>query len=404
MRLIKSEKMGRTASYYISYIALGLAAAVLGPTLPSLAEQTQSQLSQISFLFTAHSLGYLIGSYQGGRLYDRMPGHPVMVVAVFLMAIMLLFVPVVPSVWLLALVIVVVGLAGSTLDVGGNVLLVWVHGRDVGPFMNGLHFFFGLGAFLSPIIVAQAISLTNGISWAYWALALIMVPGGILLLRWSSPQAPGPASQPGEGSSAEDQAAGASKRETLTVVFVALFLLLNVGAELGFGGWVYTYALAMNLGTVTTAAYLTSIFWGALTVGRLISIPLALRFRPRTVLLWDMIGCLVSMVILLAGSESWLATSIGAAGLGLSMASVFPTTISLAERRVTVTGRVTGWFVIGASLGSMFLPWLIGQLFDSAGPEVAMIIIMIDLVLALAVFGILILYSRPKPFASAVST
>jgi FHS family Na+ dependent glucose MFS transporter 1 len=333
-----------------------------------------------------------------------MPGHPVMVAAVFLMAIMLLFVPLVPSVWLLALVLVVVGLAGSTLDVGGNVLLVWVHGRDVGPFMNGLHFFFGLGAFLSPIIVAQAISLTNGISWAYWALALIMVPGGILLLRWSSPQAPGSASQPGEGSSAEDQAARGSKRETLTVVFVALFLLLNVGAELGFGGWVYTYALAMNLGTVTTAAYLTSIFWGALTVGRLISIPLALRFRPRTVLLWDMIGCLVSMVILLVGSESWLATSIGAAGLGLSMASVFPTTISLAERRVTVTGRVTGWFVIGASLGSMFLPWLIGQLFDSAGPEVTMIIIMIDLVFALAVLGILMLYSRPKPYVSAVST
>ena len=35
-----------------------------------------------------------------------------------------------------------------------NPLLVWVHGDEVGPAMNGLHFFFGVGAFLSPIIIA----------------------------------------------------------------------------------------------------------------------------------------------------------------------------------------------------------------------------------------------------------
>jgi len=38
--------------------------------------------------------------------------------------------------------------------------------------MNALHFFFGVGAFVSPIIVAQAILMTGDITWAYWVLAL----------------------------------------------------------------------------------------------------------------------------------------------------------------------------------------------------------------------------------------
>ena len=54
-------------------------AASLGPSLPSLAEQTHVQLKQVSLLFTAVNLGYLIGALLGGRIFDRRPGHPVMV-------------------------------------------------------------------------------------------------------------------------------------------------------------------------------------------------------------------------------------------------------------------------------------------------------------------------------------
>ncbi len=52
-----------------------------------------------------------------------------------------------------------------------------------------------------------------------------------------------------------------------------LFFFLYVGAEVGFGGWIFTYAVALDLGSETAAAYLTSAFWGALTFGRLLTIP-----------------------------------------------------------------------------------------------------------------------------------
>jgi nitrate/nitrite transporter NarK len=55
-----------------------------------------------------------------------------------------------------------------------------------------------------------------------------------------------------------------------------------------------------------------------------------------------------------------------------------------------MTGQVTGLFFVGAGLGGMFLPWLIGQLFEEIGPRVTMYVIAIDLVIAFGVYLLLI--------------
>jgi fucose permease len=70
---------------------------------------------------------------------------------------------------------------------------------------------------------------------------------------------------------------------------------------------------------------------------------------------------------------------LGTCGLGLSMASIFPTTLSLAQGRMPISGAVTGWFFVGAGAGGMTLPWLIGQLFESIGPQVTMVILFLAL-------------------------
>ncbi|MCZ7669352.1 MAG: hypothetical protein M5U34_20330 [Chloroflexi bacterium] len=73
---------------------------------------------------------------------------------------------------------------------GSNTLIVWLHGKAVGPYMNGLHFFFGVGSFLAPIIIAQVITLPNGMQWAYWMLALLMLPAVLYVSRIPSPAMP----------------------------------------------------------------------------------------------------------------------------------------------------------------------------------------------------------------------
>jgi len=266
--------------------------------------------------------------------------------------------------------------------VGGNTLLVWVHRDKVGPFMNGLHFFYGIGAFLAPIVVAWAVLLSGDITWAYWALALLILPSAIWLLRLPSP----PMLKTGD-----DGKPGRTNR--LLVALIALFYLLYVGAEISFGGWIFTYAVRLNLADETVAAYLTSTFWGAFTAGRLLAIPVAARFRPRTILLVDIVGSIVSLIIILLWTNSLVMAWLGTFTIGLSMASIFPTMISFAERRMTLTGQITAWFFVGGSIGAMLVPWLIGQLFESVGPWVTMLILLVDLLLAVLIFAVVMSYS-----------
>jgi FHS family Na+ dependent glucose MFS transporter 1 len=304
-----------------------------------------------------------------------------MAAMLLVMAATLALAPLMPVLWLLAAVLLLLGIAESGLDVGGNTLLVWTHGDKVGPFMNGLHFFFGVGAFLAPIIIAQALLIGGGITWAYWTLALLMLPPAVWLLRQPGPSLPtvsaGEPAPPVNGA---------------LVAFIALFFFVYVGAEIGYGGWIFTYTVAHGLGSETVAAYLTSAFWGALTAGRLLSIPVAARLRPRTILGLDLAGCLGSMAVILLWPQSLAAVWLGTLALGLSMASIFPTTLSLAERHIPISGRVTGWFFVGGSLGGMSLPWLIGQLFEAIGPQVTMLAITVALMAAVAVFVALMLY------------
>jgi fucose permease len=127
----------------------------------------------------------------------------------------------------------------------------------------------------------------------------------------------------------------------------------------------------------------------------LIAIPLALRLRPGTILLGGLVGCLVSLGIILQWPSSSVAIWLGTLGMGLSIAPMFPTSINLAERRMAITGQVTSWFLVGASLGSMTLPWLIGQLFESVGPQTMMVVILIDVLLALGIFIVIKLSTAP---------
>lgn len=372
------ESRQQTAAYYIAFTMLGLILAGMGPTLPGLAEHTGVRLSQISTLFVTRSLGTTFGAVLAGRLYDRRPGHPILVVDLILIALLLFLTPLISRLWLLVGILFLVGLTEGLIDVGINTLIVWVHGQRVGPFMNGLHFFFGIGAFLAPIIVAQALLYTDDIIVAYWALACFAVPLAVWFTRL-----PGPAPHLTQASR---QTGVANPR---LIILIALFLALYVAAEVSFGGWIYSYAVAMDLAGEAQAAYLNSAFWGAFTLGRLASIPVAAYVRPQLVLLVDLLGALASVALLLFFPSSQVVAWMGTIILGLSLAAVFPTALSFAERRMPITGRVTGWFFVGASLGAMTLPWLIGQLFETMGPRATMGAILVDLVLALAVFAFL---------------
>lgn len=365
-----------TAAYFAAFVLLGLTSASLGPTLKGLAQHTAVTLEAISIVFTARALGYTLGSLSGGRLYDRYSGHAVLALVLGAIAAAAFLIPAMQALWPLAFLMVALGAAEGALDVGCNTLLVWQHGSGVGPFMNGLHFFFGLGAFISPLVVARVLALSGEIRWAYWVLGLAAVPVALFVARLPSP--PSRVTHSGEGQ---------KPIPWKSVALVGVFFFLYVGAEVGFGGWVYLYALdQLGMDPASSAAFITAAFWGALTLGRLLSIPVGRRFSAQAVLLADLGGCLVSIGVVLAFPSAVWAMWLGTLGLGASMASIFPATLTLAEKRMPITGRVTGLFFVGVGAGGMLLPWVVGQLYESAGPRSMVFAVALALVLALGVF------------------
>lgn len=366
------SRIPNTIGYYAAFIVLGLMVAVSGPALPTLAERTHSRLDQFSFVLAVKALGYLFGGLLGGRLYDRLPGHLLLAGMLFAAGAFASLVPFISWLWLMAVVLFLLGFTEGTIDVGGNSLLGWVHGSKVGPFMNGLHFFFGVGALLAPTIFAQVMLLTGHINWAFWIFALIALPVGLYVMRLPSPVAP---------AAPRDESAAPVRRSP--VALFVFFFFVYVCAEAGYSNWIYTYAVTLNLSSRTMAAYLTSTFWGSFTLGRLLGVPIATRFKPQVMLYTDMVGCLVSLGVILLWPGSAVALWVGTLGLGFSMASIFPSAMVLAGQRMHLTGEITGLYLMGAGAGGMFLPWFIGQMFERIGPGVTMDIILVVVIVNL---------------------
>ena len=374
--------LGQTAGHYAAFIALGLLSSVLGPTLPGLAANTGAALEGISILFTVRSLGYLVGAMQSGLLYDRYPGHPILGGILALTAVMMVLVPLPMALWVLIVVFLFIGFAEGLIDVGANTLLLWAHTTNAEPFLNGLHFCFGIGAFVGPLIVAITLR-SNELSLAsYWVLAVLLVPIAIGLFWLPSPAIK---------SNSTARASGSINYPL--IMLISVFFMLYVSAEVSFGGWIFSYADTLNLTDVETAAYLTSVYWGGLTIGRLLSIPLAARLRPRTILISDLLGCLLSMSVIVIWPQSQILLWLGTMGMGLSMASIFPTMLSFAARRTPSTAATTSIFLVGASLGSMSLPWFIGLRFNIDGPHMSMRLILLAVVLCCVLFGIILRFA-----------
>jgi FHS family Na+ dependent glucose MFS transporter 1 len=286
-------------------------------------------------------------------------------------------------------IIYLLGTFQGALDTGCNTLLTWIHGSKGSPYMNGLHFFFGVGSFLAPLIFARVVMIGNDISWAFWFFSLLAVPVAIWLWFLPSP------------SVRRNTAVTSGGRFNYgPFLLIVLFFVFAVGLELGFGNWIYTYSYRLQLVSKIDAAYLTSAFWGVFTLGRLIGIPISSRFRLSAILLTDMGGCLAAFAILLVWPDSSAALWVGTILMGLSIASTFATGLSFAEQQMTLTGTMIGWILVGGGIGGMIFPWLIGQLFEKFSPHMTMSVLLAGNIIAFGLLLVIILPRRRKELAN----
>lgn len=334
-------------AYLSTFLVVGFALSVLGPALTELRARTGSDIADIGILFVGQSLGYIVGSMLGGRLYDRFDGHRVAGGSLLVMAAGLMTIPAFDHRTGLFLAVALLGAGAATMDVGANTLLMWELGAAGGRAMNMLHLCFGLGALSAPMLVH--LSLDGSVRIA----ALMCTVLAAWLARVASPVTPVAREEHGEHG-----------RPLLAML--SAFFVLYVGLEVGFAGWVQTYGEEIRFSELA-ATWLTTTFWIGFTGGRLLASALGHRFRPKVLLIASCSLTIVAAVVLIVGDGRAAPVWAGAALMGLATAPQFPVMLTYLERRIKVTGSATAWFVGGAGLGGLVFPWLIGRWFDARG-------------------------------------
>ena len=159
--------------------------------------------------------------------------------------------------------------------------------------------------------------------------------------------------------------------ETKIAGFIAMFLFslflgIYVGSEVGYGSYIDTFCTDFSAihCSSSTGRYMTSVYWGSLSFGRLVSVLLIKRISAITMLVWDLIGCVIACVIFILFNDKiifiWIATAI----YGCSMGSPFPAIFLVAESTVQVSGKLASVMVFGASVGEFVIPYSQGIIMD----------------------------------------
>jgi len=369
--------------YLASFLIVGLAMSVLGPALTDLRERSGADIGDIGILFVGQSAGYIVGSFTGGRMFDRFNSHRVFAGSLVLLGIGLAFVPAFDGLTGLFVTFVVIGVGGAICDLGGNTMLMWELGAGSGRAMNLLHLCFGIGALMSPLVVHVGLDLATRTA----AIACAVL--AVWALRLPAPSRP-------------PQAREEHTDTTLPILLLLfLFFFLYVGLEVGFAGWIKTYGEEIGL-TELAATWLTTVFWLGFTGGRLLASAIANRVGPDVILYVACAASIVAAAVMIAGGGATAAVWTGTAMMGLATAPQFPGMMTLAERRIHISGSATSWFVGGAGAGGLVFPLVIGRFFDSRGADALPVA---ALVLAVATFAAFVTanralsYARPSPVA-----
>jgi fucose permease len=336
--------------YFANFLIVGMAFGVLGPALTDLREQSGADIGDIGILFVGMSAGYLVGSFAGGRVFDRFGGHRVLAGSLVLFGIGLALVPAFAELGALFATFVLIGFGGAICDVGCNTLLMWELGAGSGRAMNLLHLCFGIGALIAPLMVHV------GLAVATRTAAL----GCAVLAVWAL-RSPAPTRSTQRREEHTD-----TTPSILLLLF--LFCFVYVGLELGFAGWITTYGEEIGF-TELAATWLTTVFWLGFTLGRVLASAIAHRVRPDTILYTACAAAVAAAVVMIAGDGNtavvWTATAL----MGLAAAPQFPGMVTLAERRIHMSGSATSWFVGGAGAGGLVFPFVIGHFVGAQGAD-----------------------------------
>lgn len=319
---------------------------MLGVAWPSARAGFGQPLAALGEVGLALTAGYLAASPLSGWLSVRLGTGSFLALAALLGVVAVAGYAVVPAWPLFVASGVVYGLWSGSIDPGVN---SWVAlGGNVRA-MNLVHFAYGAGATLGPLLVTGSLAL--GLSWraAYLAVAAVIAAllAGLALTRrdW------GRAARAG---ATGDEPGGSRRLWPLLLPATLATFFVYVGVEVGTGAWTFSHLTAGGTPPWLAGAAVSA-YWGALTAGRLAMAGIGSRLGAFALLLASCLTALLGATLYVL----WPAGTGALAGmllLGLGFAGIFPLLMSLTSTRVGprrtpyVVGYVMGSANVGAAL------------------------------------------------------
>lgn len=366
---------------YAAFMLNGMLALSIGSLLPFIRESKGLNYAFAGMIVSLHSVGNLASSFASGALSVLLGRKKSILLfnACYALSYVLI-------IWgnnnvLLAIAFLMTGLARGASSNFGNYTVNSLAPGKAG-FLNALHAMFSIGAFSFPIFLT-VLTRTDAAGWLHACYFLIAM--GVLswILYFLIPLSAN-GDKKGMKSSGENNL-GFFKEPLFYLCTFTLFFYLC--AEQGVIGWLITYFVDTGLLSNSLSQLMASVLWIMILAGRLTAAGVSGKVRKEKLLIIMGIG-FVCFFFWLLFCKNTILIIIGIMGFGYSMAGIYPTTVSFCGGLIQKYSMAWSFILTMASLGSILMPMIIGNIAESAGIAYGMssiiVVVLIDLALIIA--------------------
>ncbi len=349
---------------YLGFVSLGLPDGTLGVAWPRMHVDFRQPLAAAGWLMLVATLLSATASFGAGRILRHFRTGPVVLASCLLTCSALLLTSRAPSFgWLLAFA-VPLGLGAGAVDAALN---TFVARHYTGRHMNWLHACWGIGASSGPLLMTWALAGTTGWRGGYLLIgaiqfALVALFAATLHLWNAVPDQVAA----GTGTAAAQARQGTCTANSEAGWLSAFAFLVYVAIEFTAGLWAFSVLVLARGVPQATAGLCVSIFYLAITGGRIANGFVVDRWGNRRIVnRGALLAVAGAALFVFARSAPTAALALGV--LGLAFAPIYPGLMHEVPRRFvpeavsTIIGRQSGAACIGAAIFPAAVGWLAGH-------------------------------------------
>ncbi|MFR0596166.1 MFS transporter [Limosilactobacillus mucosae] len=351
------------AVIYLIFVSLGLPDSLLGSGWPKMQVEFGVPSSYAGYVFMMISAMTIISALLSPKLIQRLHVKWIVTVSIMLTIFGLLGFSFCTQYWMLLACAIPYGLGAGAIDAAMN---HYVANNYSGAVMNFLHCFYGVGAMISPYLMALAIKVAHwneGYRWtAFLQIGILLV----VISSWSL-------WQQNDSKADESKIDGAGIKETIKqpgVMATLLAFFAYSAGEATFFLWVPSYFAGTRTGISSElVASFGSLIFGGLMIGRLIAGFIANRLGDRRMIRSGTMVELIGILLTALPIKGYLVAAIGFLIIGIGMGPIYPSIQHMAPINFgkRYSAAVIGLQMAFAYTGSTFMPTVFGILQQKLG-------------------------------------